>query len=74
MGPNLVAFYYIIFDLSCPTDRSVNDRIPKEYGHIVYETLVQAIEIVTKAGKGAVMIKRDLKSAFHHIPVSLKDY
>ena len=64
----------VIFDLSCPTGRSVNDNIPQEYGRITYEPLQRAIEMVAKAGKGAIMIKRDLKSAFRHIPVSPEDY
>ena len=64
----------VIFDLSCPTGHSVNDSIPQEYGRITYEPLQRAIEMVAKAGQGAIMIKRDLKSAFRHIPVSPEDH
>ena len=64
----------MIFDLSCPADASVNDGIPSEYGKISYEPLAKAINLVAKAGRGAVMMKRDLKSAFRHIPVSPVDY
>ena len=54
-----------------PEGHSVNDGIPKEYGTIVlYETLDDAIRLVTQVGKGAVMMKRDLKSAFRHVPLS----
>ena len=63
----------VIFDLSCPTGRSVNDGIPQEYGCIAYEPLQRAIDMVTNAGQGAIMIKCDLKSAFRHIPVSPED-
>ena len=49
-----------IFDLSSPEGHSVNDGIPKQYGSIVYETLNDAIRLVVQAGKGAVMMKRDL--------------
>jgi len=63
-----------IFDLSSPSGYSVNDGIPKEYGSIVYETLESAIRLVAQAGKGAVMMKRDLKSAFRHIPIDPCDY
>ena len=66
--------WHVIFDLSCPDGRSVNDGIPKEYGTIVYEPLTVAIGMVAKAGRNAVMMKRDLKSAFRHIPVSPEDY
>ena len=64
----------VIFDLSSPADHSVNDGIPKEYGNIVYETLDNAIRLVAQAGKGAVMMKRDLKSAFRHVPINPCDY
>ena len=63
-----------IFDLSSPDDHSVNDGIPKEYGTIIYETLDNAIRLIAQAEKGAVMMKRDLKSAFHHVPINPCDY
>ena len=64
----------VVFDLSCPASHSVNDNIPQEYGRITYEPLQRAIEMVAKAGQGAIMIKRDLKSAFRHVPVSPEDH
>jgi hypothetical protein len=64
----------VIFDLSSPQGFSVNDGIPKEYGALVYETLNDAIQLVAQAGKGAVMMKRDLKAAFRHVPISPCDY
>ena len=63
-----------IFNLSSPEGHSVNDGIPKEYGRIIYETLDDAIRLVAQAGKGAVMMKRDLKSAFRHVPIAPCDY
>jgi len=64
----------LIFDLSSPKHRSVNDGIPPHYGLIVYEMLEDAICLVAQAGHGAVMMKRDLKSAFRHVPVSSSDH
>lgn len=64
----------VIFDLSAPRGKSVNDGIPREYGTLVYETLNDAIQLVAQAGKGAVMMKRDLKAAFRHIPINPCDY
>ena len=64
----------VIFDLSSLEDHSVNDNIPKEYGTIIYETLEDAICMVAQAGKGAIMMKRDLKSAFRHVPINPCDY
>jgi hypothetical protein len=63
-----------IFDLSFPESHSVNDGIPKEFGAIAYESLGKAISLIAKAGPGAILMKRDLKSAFRHIPVSPLDY
>ena len=63
-----------IFDLSSPDGHSVNDGIPKEYRSIVYETIEDAIRLVAQAGRNAMMVKRDLKSAFRHIPINPCDY
>jgi Reverse transcriptase (RNA-dependent DNA polymerase) len=64
----------IIFDLSSPEGSSVNDGIPKQYGTIAYKSLNDAICLVAQAGKGAVMMKRDLKAAFRHVPINPCDY
>jgi len=64
----------VIFDLSCPEGTSVNDGIPKGYGTIVYETLNDAVRLVAQAGRGAMMMKRDLKTAFRHVPINPCDY
>ena len=64
----------VIFDLSSPEGSSVKDGIPKEFGTIVYETLNDAVQLVAQAGKGAVMMKRDLKAAFRHVPMNPCDY
>jgi hypothetical protein len=64
----------MIFDLSAPDGQSVNDGIPKEYGAIVYESVEDAMRLVAKMGRGAKLMKRDLKSAFRHIPVNRLDH
>jgi hypothetical protein len=63
-----------IFDLSAPRGHSVNDAIPQTYGTITYETTQDAIRLVAQAGQGAIMMKRDLKSAFRHIPICASDH
>jgi hypothetical protein len=68
------AGWRVIFDLSSPEGASVNDGIPKEYGILVYKTLNDAIQLIAQAGRGAVMMKRDLKAAFRHIPINPCDY
>ena len=63
-----------IFDLSSPDGHSVNDGIPKEHGTIIYETLNDAIRLIAQVGRGAIMMKQDLKSAFRHVPIAPCDY
>src|SRR5579859_7868046 len=57
-----------IFHLSSPKGNSVNDHIPKEYGTLAYGTFRDAVKSVAKSGKGSILLKRDLKSAFRKIP------
>jgi hypothetical protein len=63
-----------IFDLSCPHGSSVNDNIPAHYGTLDYESFQHALEMVAAAGRNTVLLKKDLKAAFRHIPVSPFDY
>jgi len=74
MSDGVQSGWRVIFDLSAPDGQSVNDGIPKEYGVIVYESVEDAMLLVARAGRGARMMKRDLKSAFRHIPVSQLDH
>lgn len=66
--------WHSIFDLSSPTGISVNDGITKDHGTISYKYLDVAKQLVAEAGRRAILIKRDLKSAFHHIPISSLNY
>jgi len=63
-----------IHDLSFPPGLSVNDGIPPSYGSLLYQTIDDAIALVSKAGRDAVMRKRDFKDAFRTIPISPLDY
>lgn len=62
-----------IHDLSFPRGSSVNDGIPKELGALEYASIDEAIESLLRAGKGATLVKRDLKDAFRHVPVASSD-
>jgi Reverse transcriptase (RNA-dependent DNA polymerase) len=64
----------MIFDLSCPKGSSVNDNIPARYGTLDYESFQHALAMVAIAGRDTVLLKKDLKAAFRHIPVSPHDY
>jgi len=64
----------LIFDLSCPQGQSVNDGIPKEFGALQYESFQHALQLVARAGRNCTLLKKDLKSAFRHIPISPSDW
>ena len=63
-----------IHHLSYPRGRSVNCHIPKEWGALEYTSFDEAKQEVIRAGPGSIMVKRDLKDAFQHIPVSSQDW
>ena len=63
-----------IHHLSYLCGRSVNCYIPKEWGALEYTTFDEAKQEVIRAGPRAIMVKRDLKDAFRHIPVSAQDW
>ena len=62
-----------IHDLSYPYGNSVNDGIPQDWGTLEYTTFDDAVVILLRQGPGALLVKRDLKDAFRHIPVAISD-
>lgn len=63
-----------IHDLSSPFGCSVNDGISKAYGTLLYQTLDDAITLIAKHGRCAILHKHDLQDAFRTIPLSPYDY
>ena len=59
----------LILDLSFPFGHSVNDGINKEEFTLTYSKVPDAIALIIKAGRGALMGKVDVKSAYRIIPV-----
>lgn len=62
-----------IHDLSFLPGNSVNDGIPQEWGSLEYTTFDEAVDALLQQGPGAILVKRDLKDAFRHIPVAPSD-
>lgn len=62
-----------IHDLSFPQGQSVNDGIPHDWGSLEYATYDDAVDALLATGPGAQFVKRDLKDAFRHIPVTTSD-
>lgn len=63
----------LIVDLSSPRSHSVNDGIDSSCCSIQYSGLDQAVAMVNRAGRGAMLAKLDLKCAYRAVPVHPKD-
>ena len=59
----------LILDLSSPEGRSVNDGIDGAHCSLSYVSVDDAAQLVRNQGKGALMAKVDIQSAYRTIPV-----
>ena len=63
----------LIVDLSSPGGASVNDGIDPAEFTLHYITVDQIIRLVSGLGKGALMAKFDVESAYRNVPVHPSD-
>ena len=63
----------MITDLSSPRGSSVNDSIDPSLCSLKYAAIDQAIRLIRLVGKGAVLAKMDLKSAYRMVPIHPSD-
>ena len=63
----------LIVDLLSPQGSSVNDGIPKEACSVTYITCDEVADKVGTMGRGTMMAKVDLKSAYRMVPVHPED-
>ena len=56
--------------LSHPTKHSMNNYIKKEYGTLTYITLADITEMIVRAGRGFLIIKKDVKKAFRIVLIA----
>ncbi|OCT76152.1 hypothetical protein XELAEV_18031341mg [Xenopus laevis] len=61
--------FRLIHHLSFPKGSSVNDGIDSDESRVQYTSFDGALELVRGAGKGALMAKSDIESAFRLLPV-----
>ena len=61
--------FHIIIDLSYPSGRSVNDGISAQWCSSVYTSVDKVATAAFTLGKGPLLAKVDIKSAYHLIPV-----
>ena len=59
-----------IHHLSYPTGSSVNNFIDQSRGTLSYTTFDEILFSIGQAGRGCILIKRDIRDAFRMIPVS----
>ena len=68
------AKFLTITDLSSPRGTSVNDFIPDTESVVHFNHFDEAVKLVAKLGKGALLAKLDVKSAFRICPVRPEDW
>lgn len=56
-----------------PSRASVNDGIDKELSSLSYPTVDQLAAVVSKIGRGAFLVKADIKEAYRMVPVHPHD-
>lgn len=65
--------FRLIVNLSAPEGSSVNDAISSDLASVKYTTVRQAAIHVAAMGKGALLAKLDLHSAYRKVPVHQAD-
>ena len=66
--------FRLIHHLSHPTGSSINDGIPREFCTVEYASFDRAVHLAASNGKGALLAKCDIKSAFRLLPVHPDDF
>jgi len=66
--------FRMIHHLSFPYGDSINTFIPSEFSSVKYATIDDAINFIKLLGRGCVLAKTDVRSAFRIIPVHPSDY
>ena len=63
----------LIFDLSSPEGHSVNDGIPKPLFSVQYVTVDSFIDGIMARGRGTLMAKFDVASAYRNVAIHSQD-
>ena len=66
--------YRLIVDLSSPQGVSVNDGIAPTFSSVCYPTVDNLASLIVSKGKGAYLVKADIKEAYRNIPIHPDDY
>ncbi len=60
--------------LSAPDGISINNHISRNDFSLIYASVDDAVCILARLGKGVLMAKADLQSAFRMVPVHPEDW
>lgn len=63
----------LIVDLSSPAGFSINDGISHEFSSMKYTSLDHLTYLVNSVGRGALLVKADIKEAYRMIPIHPHD-
>jgi len=63
----------LITDLSSPAGKSVNDAISKELSSLKYTSVDHLSSLILSEGRGAFLVKADIKEAYRMVPVHPDD-
>lgn len=66
--------FRLIHHLSYPHGGSINDGIDREVCAVQYTSFDEAVNLVIQMGKGALMAKADIESAFRLLPINPGDF
>ncbi|MCG8045582.1 MAG: hypothetical protein JAY66_07850 [Candidatus Thiodiazotropha taylori] len=66
--------FRLIHHLSYPSGNSVNDFIDPDLCSVLYTSFDEAVHMVQDLGRGCLLGKSDIKSAFRLLPVSPQDF
>lgn len=72
--PHQPGKFRLIADLSTPVGKSVNDGISRDYCSLKYASVDDAVFMARALGRGAKLVKIDLKDAYRLIQVHPDDY
>ena len=61
--------WHLIVDFSAPEGHSVNDGIRREWCSLTYVSVDDAVAAVRQLGRGSLLAKVDIRSAYRIVPV-----
>ena len=71
---NKLGKYRLMVDLSSPQGVSVKNGITPTVSSVCYPTVDNLASLVVSKGRGAYLVKADIKEAYHNIPIHPDDY